>query len=141
MAKAKKDKEKSTYDREEMVENITCDILNGVSRYRILRKLDKDAYEGFESSKFSRSKKYDLIKEAYDNCKYDLGEKRDKMRELFMSRYEDILEEARDQNDRTNAINALKEMGKILGIYEPDKVDLSGNMTVDICFGLGGDDE
>ena len=136
--KAKKVRPK--LDREELVQLIVCDILNGMSRYRVLLKLKRDQYEDFKSSEFSRSKQYDLVQEAYECCKIPLAEDRQKQRELFIARYEDILEECRDARDRQNAIAALKEMGKILGIYEPDKVDVTANVSVDISFGLEDDE-
>ena len=137
----KTNKNRPKFDREELVQLIVCDILNGVSRYRVMLKLKRDQYEGFESSKYSRSKQYDLIEEAYNNCKIPLAEDRQKQRELFIARYEDILEECRDSRDRQNAIAALKEMGKILGIYDPEKVDVTANVNVDISFGLEDNEE
>ena len=128
--------DKKHMDRDELVQLMTCDILNGMSKYRVKLKLQRDQYEDFVTSKFSERKIYYLLEEAYSNCKIPLAEDRQKMRELFISRYEDILEEARDARDRQNAINALKEMGKILGIYEPEKVDVNANVNVDISFGL-----
>jgi len=133
--------DKKHMDRDELVQLMTCDILNGMSKYRVKLKLQRDKYEDFVTSKFSERKIYYLLEEAYNNCKIPLAKDRQKMRELFISRYEDILEEARDARDRQNAINALKEMGKILGIYEPEKVDVTGAINVNIDFGLGNGSE
>ena len=137
--KKKVNKVRPKFEREEIVELIVCDLLNGLSRYKILLKLDRDSYEGYNTSVFSRSKKYELVSEAYEKCKIPLAEDRQKQRELFIARYEDILEECRDQRDRQNAIATLKEMGKLLGLYEPEKVDITGNMNVEISFGLETD--
>jgi hypothetical protein len=137
----KQKKARPKFDREELVQLIVCDILNGMSRYRVLLKLKRDQYEDFKSSEFSRSKQYDLVQEAYECCKIPLAEDRQKQRELFIARYEDILEECRDSRDRQNAIAALKEMSRLLGLYEPDKVDVNANVNVDISFGLEDDNE
>ena len=137
----KQKKARPKFDREELVQLIVCDILNGMSRYRVLLKLKRDQYEDFKSSEFSRSKQYDLVQEAYECCKIPLAEDRQKQRELFIARYEDILEECRDSRDRQNAISALKEMSRLLGLYEPDKVDVNANVNVDISFGLEDNDE
>lgn len=137
----KQKKARPKFDREELVQLIVCDILNGMSRYRVLLKLKRDQYEDFKSSEFSRSKQYDLVQEAYECCKIPLAEDRQKQRELFIARYEDILEECRDSRDRQNAIAALKEMSRLLGLYEPDKVDVNANVNVDISFGLEDNDE
>lgn len=136
----KQKKARPKFDREELVQLIVCDILNGMSRYRVLLKLKRDQYEDFKSSEFSRSKQYDLVQEAYECCKIPLAEDRQKQRELFIARYEDILEECRDSRDRQNAISALKEMSRLLGLYEPDKVDVNANVNVDISFGLEDDE-
>jgi len=137
----KQNKKRPKFDREELVHLIACDILGGVSRNRAMEKLKKDKYDGFESSKYSRSTKYNLIEEAYIQCRPRLEADMQRQRELFIARYEDILEEARDARDRQNAINALKEMGKILGVYEPEKVDVTANVNVDISFGLEDETE
>ena len=129
------------YDKSDLIEHIVCDILNGVSRYRILKKLEKDAYEGFETSDICRSNRYKIIKAAYDECKVPLAKDKQKMRELQLARLDDILEECRDQNDRNNAINAIKETNKLLGLYEAEKVELTGKMEITVDFGLEDKDE
>lgn len=137
----KANKVRPKFDREELVQLMVCDILNGMSRYRVQLKLKRDQYEGFESSKYSRSKQYDLIQEAYNNCKPQLEKDRQKQREMFIARYEDILEEARNASDRQNAIAALKEMGKILGVYDPENVNITADLKVDVSFGLEDETE
>lgn len=134
----KTDKKRPKFDREELVQLITIDILQGMSRYRVLLKLDRDQYPDVRSSEFSRSKKYDILQEAYEQCKIPLAENRQKARDLMMARLEDILEEARDQNDRQNAIAAIKEINKLMGIYEPEKQEIKAdiNEKIEISFGL-----
>lgn len=129
------------FDREELIELVVCDILNGVSRYRIILKMTKDAYEGIKTSSFCRSKMYKLVKDAYDRCKPSIEKDKQKMRELMVARLEDIIEEARDQRDRQNAIKAAQEINKLMGLYEPDKVDITADVNVDINFGLEEEDE
>lgn len=131
------------YDREEIVQLIVMDILNGMSRYRVLLKLERDNYVDTDgnqiiSSKWGRSTRYNLIQEAYENCKIPLAEDRQKARDLMMARLEDILEEARDARDRTNAIAAIKEINKIMGLYEAEKLDIKADVNgkVEISFGF-----
>lgn len=132
----KQTKTRPKFDREELVQLIYTDIINGVSRYQILLKLKRDQYEGFESSKFSRSKQYDLIQEAFENCKIELKEQREQQKELMYQRLLDVYQESRDARDRQNAISALKELKKLMGLDDPDKVDVNANVNVDISFGL-----
>ena len=132
----KQTKTRPKFDREELVQLIYTDIINGVSRYQILLKLKRDQYEDFESSKFSRSKQYDLIQEAFENCKIELKEQREQQKELMYQRLLDVYQESRDARDRQNAISALKELKKLMGLDDPDKVDVNANVNVDISFGL-----
>lgn len=136
----KQTKTRPKFDREELVQLIYTDIINGVSRYQILLKLKRDQYEGFESSKFSRSKQYDLIQEAFENCKIELKEQREQQKELMYQRLLDVYQESRDARDRQNAISALKELKKLMGLDDPDKVDVNANVNVDISFGLEDDE-
>lgn len=137
----KQTKVRPKFDREELVQLIYVDLINGVSRYQILLKLKRDQYEGFESSKFSRSKQYDLIQEAYENCKIELKEQKEQQKELMYQRLLDVYQECRDARDRQNAISALKELKKLMGLDDPDKVDVNANVNVDISFGLEDDNE
>ena len=132
----KQNKERPKFDREELVQLIYIDIINGVSRYQIMLKLKRDQYEGFESSKFSRSKQYDLIQEAFENCKIELKEQKEQQKELMYQRLLDVYQECRDARDRQNAISALKELKKLMGLDDPDKVDVTGDLKVNISFGI-----
>lgn len=128
--------DRKRWDREELVQLMTCDILNGMSPYRVRLKLSRDQYEGFQSSKYCERKIYYLLEDAYKNCRIPLAKEREKMRNLQLARLEDLLEECRDQNDRQSAIATIKEMNKLAGIYEAEKVDVTGTINVNIDFGL-----
>lgn len=136
-----KRKKSMTQKKEELIELIVCDLLNGVSRYRVRLKMERDQYPDFETSTMSRSGIYKYIDEAYDLCKIPLAKERDKMRNLQLARLEDILEECRDARDRQNAIGVIKEINKLTGIYEPEKVDVTGTINVNIDFGLDNGSE
>lgn len=136
-----KRKNSITQKKEELIELLVCDILNGMSRYRVRLKMERDQYPDYTTSTMSRSGIYKYIDEAYELCKVPLGKKRDAMRELQLSRLEDILEEARDSRDRQNAIGAIKEINKLAGLYEPEKVDVTGTINVNIDFGLDNGSE
>ena len=142
MAKNTKNKSKSTYEREDIIEMMVCDILNGVSRFRVMKKLEKNAYEDVETASFSRAKKYSLLQEAYERCTVPLEEEREKLRNLQIARLEDILEECREQRDRANAVNTIKEINKLTGIYPTENVTVSGDgkISVNISFGLEHED-
>ena len=85
MAIMKKTKEKKfiPLKKEELIELIFLDLINGESRYRIMLKLNRDAYPGHKTSKLSRTSKYNYIQEAKLNCEPELKETRDNQRKLL----------------------------------------------------------
>lgn len=132
--------------REEIIELMWCDMVSGVTRYQIDLKLQNDTYfiEGrteIHTNTLSRSSRYYYMQDVLERCKAELGEKRDAEVALVVSQFKDVYNEARENHDRGNAIAALKELSKLRGYYEPEKVDVSGNISVNVDFGLGDDEE
>lgn len=144
MAIIKKTKDKKTIpiEKEELLELIWIDIVNGLSRYQISLKLDRDAYPNHHTSKLSRSCKYNYIQEAYLNCEYELKENKDKQRDLFYERVLSVYNDSVDQRDRKNALKALDMIGKLGGLYakEEKDVNISGNINAVISFGIEEED-
>ena len=60
MAIIKKTKEKKMIplEKEELLELIFLDLIQGFSRYQIMLKLDRDAYPNHKTSKLSKACKY-----------------------------------------------------------------------------------
>lgn len=139
--KKSSEKKKQPFEKEELVEIVWCDLVNGVSRFQILKKLENDAYDGHETSKMSRTAKYNLIQEAYNNCQYELGKEKEKQRDLFYERILSVYNDSVDNRDRQNALKALDMMGKLGGLYakEEKDVNLNGNINAQITFGLEQD--
>lgn len=144
MAIIKKTKEKKTIPKkkEELLELIWIDLINGLSRYQIGLKLDRDAYEGHKTSTLSNSCKNNYIQEAYLNCEYELKENKDRQRDLFYERILSVYNDSVDQRDRQNALKALDMIGKLGGLYarEEKDVNLSGTINANISFGLEEED-
>ena len=118
MANSKKkssDKPREPFDKEALIELIWIDLVQGESRYRILLKLERDAYDGFTTSKLSRATKYNYIQEAYNNCKATLEEEQSKQRELFYERILSVYNDAITSGDRGNALRALELAVKLSG--------------------------
>ena len=141
MAKNTKDSalEWSKYLKEKVVIAVWIDLCNGVSRHDIMQKLDNDMMvEGVETSRLTKSMKYKVISDAYAMAKAELDEQRDKQRELFYQRLLTVYNECMVANDRQNALKALDLFGKFGGLYEKEKVEISGNLTetVNISFGF-----
>lgn len=139
-------KKQASLDREELIELLWCDLLNGVSRYQLMLKLERDAYvsqdgKRFETSKMNKSTRYDYIAEAYKNCEIELADKRDEQRKLWYERVLSIYNDCTDARDRQNALKALDMLNKMLGLSEPEQIDVNGKIKVNISFGLEDNDE
>ena len=141
--KNKKEGKKIPFDKEELIERIWIDLCAGVSRYQIMLKLDRDAYDGYETSNLSKATKYRYLQLAYGKCEGELQEERAKLRDLFYSRFLSVYEEAMENRDRQNAIRALDLASRIAGVYAEEKKDvtINGNIKTVISFGIGEDKE
>ena len=141
MAKNTKDSalQWSKFLKEKVVIAVWIDLCNGVSRHDIMQKLDNDMMvEGVETSKLTKSMRYKIISDAYAMAKEELEEQRDKQRELFYQRLLTVFNESMEANDRQNALKALDMFAKFGGLYDKEKVEISGNLTetVNISFGF-----
>ena len=144
MAIIKKTREKKMIplEKEELLELIFLDLIQGYSRYQIMLKLDRDAYSGHKTSKLSKACKYQYIQEAMLNCEAELKETKDKQRNLFYQQILGVFYDAEQANDRQNALKALDMLGKVAGLYakEEKDVNISGNISATISFGLEEED-
>ena len=138
LLKNKKEGKKIPFEKEELIELMFLDLCAGISRYQLMLKLDRDAYEGYETSHLSKATKYRYLQLAYGRCEGELQEEREKLRNLFYSRFLSVYEEAMENRDRQNAIRALDLASKIAGVYTEKKKDItiSGDIKATINFGL-----
>ena len=135
-----------SYQREALLDEITCDLLNGMSRFQVQRKLQEKQYESQVKEKEPSPKSISaLIKESYDRCKLELKEERDEQRALMYSRVLAVYEDAIANGDRSNSLKALSQLTDLMGLNEPDKVEVKGeitnNLRVKVNFGISSDDE
>lgn len=135
-----------SYQREALLDEITCDLLNGMSRFQVQRKLQEKQYESQVKEKDPSPKSISaLIKESYDRCKLELKEERDEQRALMYSRVLAVYEDAIANGDRSNSLKALSQLTDLMGLNEPDKVEVKGeitnNLRVKVNFGISSNDE
>lgn len=140
--KKTKDKKMIPLEKEELLELIFLDLIQGESRYRIMLKLDRDAYPGHNTSKLSRACKYQYIQEAILNCQYELKENKDKQRDIFYQQILGVFYDAQQANDRQSALKALDLIGKLAGLYakEEKDVNINGTIKANISFGIEQED-
>ena len=135
-----------SYQREALLDEITCDLLNGMSRFQVQRKLQEKQYESQVKDKEPSPKSISgLIKESYDRCKLELKEERDEQRALMYSRVLAVYEDAIANGDRSNSLKALSQLTDLMGLNEPDKVEVKGeitnNLRVKVNFGISNDED
>lgn len=82
---------------------------------------------------------------TYDNAvkmlKVEFDGKKEELRNVIYERYLNVYNEAMIANDRTNALNALKEINRMLGLNEPEQYNIKEDKKIIIDFGFGNDDD
>lgn len=123
------------YGLEDEINQLWCDIINGFSRYELLRRLEVDYYN-WGSDKWCRAKRFEVLKKAYDQCKLELIENREELKMTMFNRYLSVYQSSIENMDRANAIKALDSISKLSGINDPEKIDINQDLTITIDFGL-----
>ena len=82
---------------------------------------------------------------TYDNAekmlKVEFDGKKEELRNVIYERYLNVYNEAMIANDRTNALNALKEINRMLGLNEPEQYNIKEDKKIIIDFGFGNNDD
>lgn len=128
-----------------LVEQVYCDIANGVSRSTVIQKITQGTYEGMARPLAKRTAAY-YYNAALDRFAEDTDVESEKLRQMFYGRYEALLEEAVKKGDIYNARGILDSMSRIFGVERktPDTAiminsDKEGGVTVN--FGFDNKDE
>ena len=118
-------------------------ILNGATSSNLLEYLSDTEFTNGEV--LTQKQKYEHIQKARWKIRDDFKEESKELRESNLNRLLDLYAESREIGDRLAALNALKEMNKLCGLYEPTKVegklDLSGDITIDFKLNDNNDKE
>ena len=135
-------KNREGYEKvERIIEDITVDVVNGVPRSDCLTKLEKGLYPSQEDTPIkdlqNRGAYYNA---AVARIQEDLEKDKEKNLAIIVARFENLYKEALESNDRSSAINALKEMAKMLGVSQPQPTTAiqinNDKENVTINFGL-----
>lgn len=119
--------------KDEVVNHIYNDICNGATYTNCLNKLMNDDYE--VGHKYSESRADALITEARRLIRQDFEEDRKEIKARLYVAIQDVFNECREANDRSNALKCLEQISKLLGLNEPDKIDMR-LQNIDIDFGF-----
>ena len=124
--------------KEALLDEIMCDLINGVSRFQIKRKLDEDQYETRKTSDMTYNTKMDLIAECFKRFALETKDERDKARDIMYARVLSVYEDAITVHDRKSALQALKQLTDLQGLLIPEisRDDILQTIpTIQITFG------
>jgi phage terminase small subunit len=110
---------------------------NGKQAYLSVYKGVNDNTAEVNASKLLSNTK---VAEEVNKRQRDLSEKNKITRESLVENFMYIHDKQRDQFPPA-AISALKEVGKMLGLYEPNKIEHSGDMSINIGIVKPTDDD
>lgn len=129
----------------ELIYRITSDIIEGANRETVVRKMKNDKYNmSFKTSDYTDNTIIKMYKEAHRWLKVEQEGDKDQLRNVFYERYLNLYKNSLQANDRTNALATLKEMTRMLGLNEPDKLNIKEDRRIIIDFGFednGNDSE
>lgn len=98
------------------------EIVAGVTKSEIMRKLIDGEYDCVDSYGKSRQWRYNLFNNAMERFKIDNeGEVRE-FRERIATRYEEIYRRAMERNNFNAANTAMANLSKLLGTDAPEKI-------------------
>lgn len=131
---------------DDVLDEVYCDICNGVSRADIVQKLMKTQYDS--QSGQQKNMTYRTANEywncALDRMHYNTDIEHAELKDIFYNRYESLLEAAVKKGDIFNAKGVLDSMAKIFlgGDATKNKIEInSKDGQVVIKFGFGDDDD
>lgn len=129
----------------ELIYRITSDIIEGANREFVVRKMKNNEYNmSFKTSEYADNTIIKMYKEAHRWLKVEQDGDKDQLRNVFYERYLNLYKNSLQANDRTNALATLKEMTRMLGLNEPEKLNIKEDRRIIIDFGFednGNDSE
>lgn len=117
---------------EQLRRHVQNDILAGANQKALVSRIMEDYYElGY---KLNRDRATEFIARCRKELKEDWLEERKHLQEIQMQRLLDVYSESREALDRMNALNTLKEISKLCGLYPSEKLDVNANIKGDIVI-------
>ena len=113
------------------------DLLLGLPNKDIIEKLRTGAYETKDKLQMRRAKNYICLIRKEIAKDWQAQEK--ELKEMMLTRLLNLYATSLDAQDRANALNSLKEINKVTGLYSTQKMDV--NLTGDLNIDFGFDNE
>lgn len=127
-----------------VVDQVYYDLVNGLTRSEVLKKLQEGLYEGQDKAIQYRTAA-DYVKAAQTRMHYDFEAELDEIRADLYSKMIAVYNDAMQKNDRYNAIGALNSIMKLTGAEKktPDTAIQinSDKENVTINFGFNNNEE
>lgn len=131
---------------DDLLDEVYCDICNGVARSDIVQKLTKTQYKSQKGQQ--KNMTYRTANEYYncalDRMHYNTDIEHARLKDIFYNRYESLLEAAVKKDDIFNARGVLDSMAKIfLGMdKQQNNIQINNNKDgITIHFGFAKDDD
>lgn len=128
---------------DDILDEVYCDICNGVARSDITQKLMKGFYEPQKKGMTYRTAN-EYYNTALDRMHYNTDVEHARLKDIFYNRYESLLETAIKKGDVFNAKGILDSMAKIfLGMdKQQNNIQINNNKEgITIKFGFSKDDD
>lgn len=117
------------YDRtQRLIEEVQCDLVNGVLRSTIFRKFKEREYENLGEKNIGERQIQNYIKAAWEMMKEDRIEKVQELRDLLFSQYMAQYNEATEMGNVLAAKSCLDSIAKI---FLPDEKTVNLNAKVE----------
>jgi hypothetical protein len=116
---------------DDVIDEVYCDIANGVSRSDITQKLMKGLYKSQRREmKYGTAQQY--YNTALDRMHFNTDIEHQRLKDVFFSRYESLLETAIKKGDVYNAKGVLDSMAKI---FLADDIKNKSNAQIEVNAG------
>ena len=114
------EKNKKKFERvEDILDEMTCSVANGMSRSDIIQKLERGGYAGQNGKGLSTNTAIKYYNCVLSRLKIDRSRDVEEARDVLWSRYESLLYEAIDNGNRMEAKSILDSMAKFMGLDKP----------------------
>lgn len=108
------------------------DIAKFTPYLTLIERLQNDYYKTGKCYELSEARIF--LSRVRKDIKEHWKERQDGLREEMIETVLDLYRDCRDTKDRLTALNCLKEINKLNGLYEPEKHQVDVNGTVEISF-------
>lgn len=126
---------------DDLLNEIGADLLNGKMKSEVIYKLMNQMYAS-QVTKYNEKRAKEIMKNAINNFQVELKETKDNLKAMAYNRLLSIYESAVSDSDRANALKSIDLMNKMLGLYEPDKLDVTGKLKrIVVKFGVGNQND